>query len=207
MTAVLTSVHNRQTTRPALACLAAAGPLYLASGWTQALTRDGFDVTRHPLSILSNGPLGWIQIATFLVAGSLTVVGSRGLPAGRRLVALYGVGLIGAGVFVADPMDGFPVGSTSGDVTWHGTLHFVAGGIGFLGLIGACLVFARRFTATDDSGWAWYSASTGVLFTAAFVGIASGSPNPVVTLGFYAAVALGWAWLTALALHLRKEPA
>jgi hypothetical protein len=186
-------------------CLAAAGPVYLATGFAQAFTRDGFDPTRHPLSILSNGSLGWIQITNFLVAGVLTIVGSRGLPAGwgRRLVALYGAGLIGAGVFVADPMDGFPVGTPAGPpetVTWHGTLHFVAGGIGFIGLIAACLVFARAFGRT---GWGLYSAATGVLFTAAFVGIASGSPNTAVVLGFYAAVVLGWAWLTALALHTR----
>jgi hypothetical protein len=213
MTIALTSVHNGPTTLPntraALACLAAAGPLYAASGLAQALTRDGFDPTRHPLSILSNGPLGWIQISTFLVAGALTILGSRGLPAGwgRRLVALYGIGLIGAGAFVADPMDGFPVGTPGGPpavVSWHGTMHFVAGGIGFVGLIAACLVFARRFAAAGDTGWARYSTATGVLYTAAFVGIASGSPNPAVTLGFYGAVALGWAWLTLLALRTRR---
>jgi hypothetical protein len=181
----------------------------VASGLTQALARDGFDLTRHPLSILSNGPLGWIQITTFLVTGALTVAGSRGLPAGwgRRLVALYGIGLIGAGAFVADPMDGFPVGTPGGRpevVTWHGTMHFVAGGIGFIGLIGACLVFARYFRSAGRRGWARYSALTGVLFTAAFVGIASGSPNAAVNVGFGVAVALGWAWLTALALRGRR---
>ena len=29
---------------------------------TQAATRAGFDLTRHPLSALSNGDLGWLQI-------------------------------------------------------------------------------------------------------------------------------------------------
>jgi hypothetical protein len=203
-----TYVHNGQTIR--LAALAAAGPVYVGSGLAQALTRDGFDLTRHPLSILSNGPLGWIQISTFLLAGALTIVGSRGLPTGwgRRLVALYGAGLMGAGVFVADPMDGFPVGTPSGPpeaVTWHGGLHFVAGGIGFVGLIAACLVHARRFKSTGNPGWASYSALTGILFTAAFVGIASGSPNAAINIAFGLAVALGWAWLSTLALHTRRD--
>jgi hypothetical protein len=202
-----TSATAVRTRRARLACLAAAGPLYLASGLTQAVTRDGFDLTRHPLSLLSNGSLGWIQISTFMAAGALTIVGATGLPWARRLVALYGAGLIAAGAFVADPMDGFPVGTPPGPpetVTWHGMLHFMAGGVGFLGLIAACLVTARRFGRAGRRGWAVYSAVTGVLFTAAFVGIASGSASPVLNISFGVAVTLGWTWLTAVALDARR---
>jgi hypothetical protein len=199
-----------RTRRTRLACLAAAGPLYLASGLAQALTRDGFDLTRHPLSLLSNGSLGWIQIATFMAAGVLTIVGATGLPWARRLVALYGAGLVAAGAFVADPMEGFPAGTPPGPpetVTWHGMLHFMAGGVGFLGLIAACLVTARRFGRAGRRGWAVYSAVTGVLFTAAFVGIASGSASPVLNISFGVAVTLGWTWLTAVALDARRAGA
>ena len=215
-------VHSGQA-RPAarsrralLACAAAAGPLYVASGLTQALTREGFDLTRHPLSLLSNGALGWIHITTFLVAGLLTIAGAAGLRGhlgsrwAPRLVALYGIGLIGAGVFVADPMDGVPVVTPPGPpevVTWHGMLHFRTGGVGFLGLIGACLVFARRYARAGRRGWAVYSAVTGVLFTAAFVGIASGSASPVLNVSFGVAVVLGWTWLTVVALDARRADA
>jgi Protein of unknown function (DUF998) len=92
-------------------------------------------------------------------------------------------------------------------VTWHGMLHFMAGGIGFLGLIGACLVFARRFVRAGRRGWALYSAVTGVLFTAAFAGIASGSTSPVLNLSFGVAVVLGWTWLTVVALDARRADA
>ncbi len=52
-------------------------------------------------------------------------------------------------------------------------------------------------------------AATGVLFFAAFVGIAVGSNNagPITTfviLAFTAAVVLGWAWVTAMAARLLK---
>ena len=205
-----TSTTAARTRRARLACLAAAGPLYVASGLTQALTRDGFDLTRHPLSLLSNGSLGWIQISTFMVAGVLTIVGAPGLRTARRLVALYGAGLVAAGAFVADPMDGFPVGTPPGPpavVTWHGMLHFMAGGVGFLGLIAACLVTARRLGRAGRGGWAIYSAVTGVLFTAAFVGIASGSASPVLNISFGVAVTLGWTWLTAVALDAGRADA
>jgi hypothetical protein len=47
-------------------------------------------------------------------------------------------------------------------------MHFLIGGIGFLGLIAACFVFARRFAALKQPGWAAYSIATGVIFFAAF---------------------------------------
>lgn len=103
--------------------------------------------------------------------------GSRGGTWGPLLLGVYGLGLIGAGVFLADPVLGFPPGTPAdaNAVTWHGLLHFVSGGIGFIGLIAACFVFARRFAALRQRGWAAYSVATGVLFFAAFFGIAMGS--------------------------------
>ncbi|MFC3518470.1 hypothetical protein ACFPZ0_01705 [Streptomonospora nanhaiensis] len=37
---------------------ALSGPLFFASAITQMLTREGFDITRHPISQLSTGDLG-----------------------------------------------------------------------------------------------------------------------------------------------------
>ncbi|HZA19988.1 MAG TPA: DUF998 domain-containing protein, partial [Actinomycetota bacterium] len=34
-----------------------AGPIYIATSLIQALTREGFDLTRHPWSLLANGDL------------------------------------------------------------------------------------------------------------------------------------------------------
>jgi hypothetical protein len=56
-----------------------AGPIYLISGFTQAFTRPGFDITCHPFSILSNGTLGFIQISTFLLCGLLVAGAAVGL--------------------------------------------------------------------------------------------------------------------------------
>ena len=100
------------------------------------------------------------------------------------LIAGYGFGLVGAGLFRADPAQGFPLGTPDGPpatVSWHGLLHFVAGGLGFLCLIAACLVIARRLLAAGERGWAAFSAATGVLFLAAFAGIASGRARPSST--------------------------
>jgi Protein of unknown function (DUF998) len=62
-----------------LACGAVAGPLFLAVLMIQAFTREGFDLSRHPLSLLSLGNLGWIQIANFVVTGALMVACATGM--------------------------------------------------------------------------------------------------------------------------------
>jgi hypothetical membrane protein len=41
--------------------------------------RPGFDIKRHAISVLSLGDLGWIQIATFLITGLLTIASAVGM--------------------------------------------------------------------------------------------------------------------------------
>ena len=198
-----------------LKCGVLAGPVYIVVGLLQAIFREGFDIRRHALSLMSNGALGWIQVASFIVTGLLVIAGAIGmrqrLHPGRAdtwapiLLGIYGLGLIGAGIFVADPMDGFPPGTSPGPpaaISWHGPLHFVAGGIGFVGLVGATLVFARRFAALREWGWATFSLATGVLFLAGFGNIASGARAPWINLAFTAVVVLSWAGLSAVSARL-----
>jgi len=195
-------------TRSLLGYGAVAGPFYVGVSLAQALTRDGFDLTRHPWSALENGPLGWIQSANLVLTGAMVVafaIGVRralGAGWGPRLLAVFGLSMAAAGVLTADPVAGFPAGSPGGTVSWHGTLHFLVGGVGFLGLIAACLVLGRRFARAGERRWALASRVTGIAFLAAFAGITTGSP--AATLPFVAGVVLAFGWLTALAVHLYK---
>ena len=43
-----------------------AGPLFIIVSLILAFTREGFDLVRHPASLLALGHLGWIQIANFV---------------------------------------------------------------------------------------------------------------------------------------------
>lgn len=195
---------------------AIAGPLYLVVGLTEAFTRPGFDIRRHDLSLLANGSLGWIHIADLVVTGLLVVAGAAGMRAsltagrgrtwGPLLVGVYGIGLVGAGFFTADPALGFPPGTPADahSVSWHGLMHLVSAAIGFFALIAGCLVFARRFAAGGESAWAAYSAVTGVVFLVAFAGIAIGSGNGWAILGFWIGVVLAFAWVTAMCLRLLR---
>ena len=199
-----------------LVCGAIAGPFYLIVGVAQALTRPGFDLTRDDLSLLSNGGLGWVQILNFILCGLLVIAGAvgirRALPAGRGsaagplLLGLYGLGLIGAGFFIADPAYGFPPGTPAHAhaISGHGFLHFLCGGTGFLALIAACWVFARRFARAGQRSWSRFSLLTGGVFLLAFIGIAMGSGTSWSVLGFWVGILLAWSWISALALRLRS---
>ena len=207
-------VTTPRRVRQALLAGAIAGPLYIIIGTLEALLRDGFDIRIHSLSLLANGRGGWIHSTMMVVSGLLTVFGALGLSGvqrpGRRSYAMiiglvvYGLGIATAGLLRADPAEGFPIGTPSGPpvvVTASGVGHLVAGGIGFLGLIVACLACARRSARAGDRVWAGCSAAIGVYYLVAFAGIASGAGNPAINIAFTVAVALGWGWLTALCIR------
>lgn len=207
--------HEARITKSLLGYGVIAGPVYVVVSLAQGLTRQGFDLTRHAWSLLSNGDLGWIQITNFVAAGLMTValaVGLRRAGAGRwtpRLIGVYGVSLVAAGVFHADPALGFPAGTptSANTVSWHGMLHLLSGSVGFLCLIAACLIAGRAFAAEGARGWAIYSRITGVVFLAGFAGIASGSHGALTTLPFTAAVVLAWSWISALSVRLYRRTA
>lgn len=199
-------------TRRLLTCGVLAGPLYLAAAVAQGASRTGFRLAHDDVSLLANGTLGWIQIANFILAGALTLACAAGLrrvlrarggsPWGARLLAGYGVGLIAAGIFRADPANGFPPGTPAGKATtmsWHGILHIAAAGAGFVCLIAACFVLALLFSAQGQPRWAAYSRISGALFLGGFLGAVSGSDSAGVVLGFWAAVVIGWTWIALVA--------
>lgn len=188
----------------------------------------GYDPLQHTVSGFVLGDFGWVQRANFLVSGSLLALsapalhvvwarhgGGRVVPA---LVALLGLGLVGAGLFAADPLaagvtstapypSGEPVATAR---TLHGILHDLFGIPVFLGLpilaaaAGYRLARARRF------GWAGYSVATAALFLAGFVltGLALAQPPVIPPVGGLLqrlTLATGLIWLTALMLRLWRD--
>jgi hypothetical protein len=198
-----------------------AGPIYILVGIAQILTREGFDITRHPLSMMSLGDLGWIQIANFILTGLLVIAGAIGLRRvaqadkllrrGALLIGIYGLGVLGGGIFVTDPALGFPPGTPNTypqTMSWHGLLHFIFGQIGFLALIAASFFYARYFAKNGLRGWAMFSTLTGALFLFAIistVATAGGDGSIWALLALYAAVILAWIWLSSLSYHMRNK--
>jgi hypothetical protein len=213
-----------RTDRTLLGCGAVSGPLFVAAFLVEEATRAGYDPVRHPVSSLALGPSGWTQTANFLVSGLLALAFTVGLyrtlrSRGRRsvwgplLVGAWGIGLIGAGIFVTDPVSGYPPGTPAQGVhTWHGGLHdFPFSVLTFVSLVAACGVFARRFAGWGQRGWALYSAVSGVLFAAGFVIFGAGFSQTaglvdIAGLLQRLTIVVGWGWLTALAVHLLRTP-
>src|SRR5258708_4612590 len=154
-------------TRILLLCGAIAGPLFLLIVLIQDYTRPGFDQRLVPLSLLSLGDLGGVQIANFVLAGVLNLLYAVGLwrqlhPGragtwGPILIGAYGLGLIAVGVFRTDPVNGFPPGAVKpAQPTWHGAIHALGGLFVFLMVSAALVVFFRYFLARGERWWAYH---------------------------------------------------
>jgi hypothetical protein len=85
----------------------AAGFLFILVSAVESFVRPGFDLKRHAISMLSLGDRGWLMVVTFILSGALTLLCAVGLRAaegglwGPLLIAVYGLGLIIAGIFPA----------------------------------------------------------------------------------------------------------
>jgi len=206
-------------TRALLACGVVAGPMYVTVTMAQALTRDGFDLKQHRFSWLTTGDLGWIHQSNMLLVGVLTVLFAvgvrqvmrtgRGAVWGPRLLGLFGVAYIIGGLLRADPVAGFPPGTTPEMVhtTWHGAVQNASRGASTILLISASLVIATWFAAEGRRGWAWFY---GTAFPVVLVALTAVG---FVAIGHYrsafalAILATPWILVTAMAIHLYRREA
>jgi len=209
-------------TRLLLAFGAVGGPLFVAVFLLEGARRDGYDQLRQPVSSLALGPRGWTQRANFVVTGLLMLAFSRGLRRLRvdprasrwapRLVGAYAAGLIGAGVFVTDPIGGYAPGPPGPTGSGTHVLHDAFGLVVFGSLTGASLVEARAFARSGNRPWAVYSAATGALLATGIglFGRGFARANEVPTAAGLASVggfvqrgtiAVGWGWLSLLAIR------
>ncbi|MEU7875668.1 DUF998 domain-containing protein [Dactylosporangium sp. NPDC049140] len=187
--------------RPLLLAGAVAGPLFVAGVLAQAYTRTGFDPARHPLSSLALGDLGWVQIADFVACGVLAVLGAAGLRRAHApapwFVGAGGAAWIVAGVFLPDPVNGFPAGAPD-SATWHGAVHSVAPALaGIAGIIGYT-IFARRFFIERERGWMAWTISAFVVVVGCTVVAAAAGDFRAALLG----QAAGAAWTTSIYARL-----
>jgi hypothetical protein len=205
-------------TRALLRCGVTAGPAFLATALTAGALRKDYRQLRHPVSSLALGPGGRVQVTNFLVTGGLYLGDAIGLArsAGAHreskavpmLIGSAAVGLIGAGVFVTDPISGYPPGTPDqlAENTRTGWLHDIFSMPTFLGLPAAAAVEAGHAWRRGDRVWAGYSAGSAavslIMFVLATAGFAQ-QPRLVDRAGLNQRIAVGtvFGWLTALAFR------
>jgi hypothetical membrane protein len=171
-----------------------AGPLYVIVSLIEVFSRDGFDPRRHAWSQLANGDFGWIHSANLIVSGLLVVAGAIGWRKTMRnrawaFLAVYGLGMVVAGVFKADPGRGFPAGTPEiVPLSTSGMVHFAAGGVGFVCLVIACFLARSR--------------AVGVIFGLTYVALIAGAGQAWSLLTFTAGVILVSGWITYRSITL-----
>jgi hypothetical protein len=202
-------------TRLLLSGGALVGPLFVTTFLVEGFRRQDFYHRRHPVSALALEPSGWIQVINFVVAGGLCIGFAAGLartesdPRARfevPLIAATGVGLVGAGVFLTDPFNGYPLGTPNrpDSVTRAGQLHDLSAALMLIAMPAAQLLQARRHARNGDSGWARYSAGTAATMLAGAALSRAGFaqlPRFVDRAGLFQRVSViaGFGWGTALA--------
>jgi hypothetical protein len=157
-----------------------------------------------------------------MVTGSLFCVAAHGLAlspkqiVGQRVVPGLifgaGAGLIGAGLFVTDPVAGYPPTSSDDDdesgpvaPTRAGTLHNLCAIPVFIGIPIAALICAASAARRADYRWASYSAGAAIAMTVATVLFGQafdGAPRLARYGGLFQRVSIttGFGWLSALSL-------
>ena len=201
-------------TKRLLYCGVVAGPLFVLTFLIEGVTKGhGYEVLRHPVSSLALGNHGWIQSANFLVCGALTILFTIGLwrsgrvaRAGAVLIGIWGLGLIGAGLFQTDVVSGFPLGTpVAPESTTSGALHDGFSLPAFLALAAALVVLARG----QGRRWLVYSLLSATAFVIMFLLASAGfaQTEPLVGVaGLFQrlAVIVGWTWMVALAVRVRR---
>jgi hypothetical protein len=217
------SEARRTLTTTLLTCGLMAGPVFVAAFLIEGATRPGYNATTLPVSLLSVGDAGWMQVVNFVVDGLLLLGFAFGLfrafrergtaaALGPVLLAIFSLAIVGAGVFSTDPGAGFPRGvAPPTEPSRHAILHDLVSLVAFTVLPVACLAFARRFAAWGQQRWAAFSALTGSALAVGFV---------LVLIGFNARTVLsdvagliqrvwiiaGWGWVFFLAAHVLGRP-
>lgn len=139
--------------------------LFTLEGWY----RPDYEPLKMFVSALALGARGWIQIFNFMIFGTLLFVFSQGVavefPNGkasrggliifRTLAICYFL----SGPFVMDPAN-----TPTNQMTFHGTMHGICGGIIFTLMPISCFVFLRRFR--EDPNWQflqWWTLGLGFI--------------------------------------------
>ena len=189
--------------------------VFTIEGWL----RPGYEPLSTYISALSLGSRGWIQRTNFIVLGVALLLFSRGVAAefqtgkasrwGLILLTTIAILFIVSGPFVMDPM-----GTPQNQITIHGTIHGLAGGIIFIMMPISCFVFLRRFRSDPNwrslQGW---TLALGIIVAAAVVMLTICSKSPDLQIVFKDWLGLiqrfivvpFMLWIFIVALRLQKQ--
>jgi len=135
----------------------------------EGVLRNGYDPMRMYISALSLGNRGWIQISNFIVLGLLLFIFTLGLSkefqtgkASRGgIITLYIISVL---FFISGPFVMDPTETPADQMSVHGLIHGLSGGIVFLLMPIIIFIFLRHFFS--DNNWQsfrWWTLILGVI--------------------------------------------
>lgn len=160
-------------------------PLVFVIGFSvEGFFRHGYNAIAMHISALSLGDRGWIQICNFLLLGILLGIfalhllaeyqSNKKSKAGPIILLVSAVSFLLSGPFVMDPM-----GTARENMTLHGLIHGILGGVVFVLMPITCFVFRRSMhNVKGMEGFARYSFIMGCIIAAALVVFTMSSKIP-----------------------------
>jgi len=183
--------------------------------------RPGYSWWRYYVSQLGTSDQGWMQDVNFIVAGLLILGGAiglgrslppeRGSTWGPRLIGLFGLSLIVAGLFSTDPAMGYPPDAPArSPMSVHGLIHGLNAPVCFGLLTAAAIVLGRHLFGYESSRWLG-GVSLGVaavvvlsFITATVFSVMDGTgawPNAPTGLVQRIGIGAGWFWFATVAVR------
>lgn len=179
----------------------------------EGVFRPGYNPVYHTVSELELGKRGWIQRSSFFLMGTGVFAFATGTGqildsvAGALFLIIFGLGMIVSGVFVPDPIRGYPPGAPANPFarpSRQALIHHVTGPISFLAIFVACLILAGRL----EGGWqlyTWVTAALGLVMTL-WTGLAFRADALNTGLVQRGLLLVYWSWIVALGVHI-TDPA
>lgn len=135
----------------------------------EGVLRRGYDPMKMYISALSLGDRGWIQITNFIVLGLLLFIFTLGLSKEFRtgkasrwgIITLY---IISALFFISGPFVMDPAETPTNQISVHGFIHGISGGIVFLLMPTIIFIFLRRFVSDIEwRSFRWWTLIIGII--------------------------------------------
>jgi hypothetical membrane protein len=192
-----------------LTCGVVGTVLFVVTFLIDGATRPGYRPLYHPVSALALGSRGWVQTSNFVITGLLMIAAAAGtrealdVTIGPALLALFGVALVGSGVFTMDPMRGYPPGTEAGSPAVLSRTQKVHDAFGFL-VFSSLAATAIGFGLTLEKGWRIYSFATAALIVVLIVVFVTAweRDSPRSGLLQRLMILVGWTWVALLCLSL-----
>jgi hypothetical membrane protein len=198
-----TRTPNRNRQRIYAICGIIAPILFALLVIVESFLRPGYSQIYNFISDLGVGPYGIIQNINFIIFGILSIglaLGLRGglpapqgraLKAGVWLVIIFGLSIIGAGIFPEDYLSQVP--------------HNLVSALGFITIIAAQLLIWRGLRGADSAGWGRYrkySLISGLLSIILLLVLRVAIGGDYQGIAQRAFLAVPWIWIAVSGLKL-----